>query len=200
MKKQIIIGLLTAVISSSAIAAESGFYVGAGLGQSAYDTGITNVVGASLDEKDTTHGAFIGYDINKFFGVEVAYNDLGKSELKFNAGDSYSIGVLNATATNTGNMSLKAKSIGISAIAKYPVHQYFQPFIKGGFHRYTYEASITSGITSESIKESGTDTTYGFGIESKISANFIARISYDNYSFEEENDVKSTTFSIIYKF
>lgn len=29
MKKQIIIGLLTAVIGSSAIAAESGFYVGA---------------------------------------------------------------------------------------------------------------------------------------------------------------------------
>src|SRR5450432_254221 len=80
------IGLLA---SSAAIAAESNyFYVGGNLGQArtTYDSNPAIVGGASAtyDSSVSVWGAFGGYQINKYVGVEARYITFGDTNLVVN--------------------------------------------------------------------------------------------------------------------
>lgn len=83
-----ILAALALISSSAAMAADSGWYVGASLGQSNADyssgdlksaleaQGATGVV-ASVDNTDTGWKLFGGYQLNKNIGFEAAYVNLG---------------------------------------------------------------------------------------------------------------------------
>src|SRR5207342_2946038 len=78
-----------AVSGQAAVAAESGWYLGGGIGQSqaniADDRISTQLSGYGLtmtsiddDDKDTGYKLFGGYKFNKYFAVEGGYFNLGK--------------------------------------------------------------------------------------------------------------------------
>src|SRR5262245_20589943 len=76
-KKQLgIRSALLIAITSASVAAnaadESGFYLGAGVGQA---TNKADEIG--FDESDTAFKIFAGYSFNKYFATELAYVDAG---------------------------------------------------------------------------------------------------------------------------
>ena len=65
------------------------FYIGITSGQTDVDTGITEIVGSTLDEDGTGNSFFIGKKINGNISIEGFYTDLGKVSLSGNSGDTF---------------------------------------------------------------------------------------------------------------
>lgn len=199
MKKILLTGIALVALSATALAS-SNIYFGAGIGYSDNNTGITNLRGGDLDEKDISYQFLVGVDINKYIGFETAYNDFGEATFDFSNGDSFQLDNQKYTALSDGKITTEAKTLGISIVMKYPFNRYIIPFVKGGYHGYEYRASTVTQLGSSTSKSTGSDYHYGTGIESQISKNITTRLAYDNYAFDKENDLSNISCSIIFKF
>lgn len=198
--KKILLSLTATSLLATGLFASSGPYVGVNLGMSDTDTSTTVQSGASLDESATSYGVFAGFSFNDYLAAEVNYNDFGKAKLGFSAGDRFTIDGYSFAPTVDGDMSVDAKSLGISGIVKYPLHKYITPYAKFGIQRYeiTSVAETTVGYAKTNINDY--DIYYGVGFQSDITSNFAARISYDMYNMDDEVDISNYSMSLIYKF
>jgi len=184
------------------------FYLGVGYGFSDVDTGISNLTGtASLDEEDSGFKVFGGYQINSFFGIEVAYVDFGQAELKGNSGDSFVFGGITFTSTVTGSITAEAKTFAIGTVLSLPLEEmsgndalkYITPFIKLGVHFWDIEYTASaSGIGSISGDDDGTDVVFGTGLNINLMENLSLRCEWERFNCEEDIDYFSG--SIIVKF
>ena len=75
MKKIILAIFLNCLLAQSAIS-ENKFYLDLNIGESEIDTGVTNLVGSKLDEKDDSWSANVGYEVNENLSIEFGYIDL----------------------------------------------------------------------------------------------------------------------------
>lgn len=198
MKKILLSGMTVLALNSLAFGAN--IYVGGGIGYSDYNMGISNIRGGDLDEKDKSYQILVGVELNKYFAIETEYNNFGQSKYSFSSGDSFNIGNTHYNALQDGEMSSEAKTLGLSALLKLPMHKYFVPYIKGGYHEYEYRSKTSTSLGSLSSKSTGGDTHYGAGFESQLSKNIITRVSYDNYSFDREDDLSNIGCALIFKF
>ncbi|AXH16389.1 hypothetical protein CP985_03325 [Malaciobacter mytili LMG 24559] len=197
--KKLVGSIATATILTSGAFA-SDFYMGLNLGQSKVDTQIENVQNASLDEKDTSYGVTLGYNINKYFAVQTTYTKFGDATLDFKPGSTFKLKNEPLTSFVDGDIKVETKSISLELIGKAPIHNYFTPFIKLGMHRYSKELKLNTTLGSVYSKATGTDKLVGLGIESKFTENIYTRVGYDKYYLDDEGDVKNLSFSFIYKF
>lgn len=199
--KRIILSLALAGLSASALSASTnGFYAGASLGKSETNLYTTVQSGASLDEKGTSYGAFIGYNINKYFATELNYNKFATADLDFRAGGQFTMDGYTFNPAVDGSVDVDVQSLGLSLIAKYPIHNYVVPYAKIGLQRYEHESVTKTQIATVKTNVKDTDTYHGFGVESNISKNFATRVSYEEFSMNDETDIKNYAFSLIYKF
>ncbi len=211
MKKlSLIIGIL--LFASTAFAYESwdpSFYAGLGYGWSKLDTGITNLTGtASLDEDDSGFKIFGGFKINKFLGLELAYNKIGKAELKGNSGDQFSLdGVTYSFLINGVTIEAEAKTIELAAIYFIPLDyftqndsmKYFEPFIKIGANFWEIEYSLSvANVGKVKGDDDGTDIVFGAGINFKVHENFTIRTEWER--FKMEDNVDFFTLNLIFDF
>ena len=96
MKKIALVALLSAVVATPVMAAETGFYAGANLGMASTSY-------ANLSSNTGTAVSFLGgYQINKNFAVEAAYHDFGSIK-------------------PTANSSFKITGYGVSAVGILPM-------------------------------------------------------------------------------
>jgi hypothetical protein len=94
--------LLAAVSASSALAADGGFYVGAGVGQATLKDDPSGI--GDVDESDAAWKAFVGYRVGGFIPLldiagELTYRDFGKpggSNFEYEASgfDASALGIL----------------------------------------------------------------------------------------------------------
>ena len=85
---KLLITTLTMIVISFSSMAEN-FYIGITAGQTDVDTGITEIVGSTLDEDGTGNSFFIGKKIIGDISLEGFYTDLGKVSLSGNSGDTF---------------------------------------------------------------------------------------------------------------
>ena len=199
MKKILLIsGLMLAGLNASAD--EIKWYGGVSYGNSKVDTGITNLTGtASLDEKDNGYKIFAGANVTQYISAELHYLDFGEATLKGNNGDTFDLGGTTYSFTSTETVTGEGDSYGISAIASYPMHEHFEPFVKVGLHRWELDYQIKTNNSTVSVD--GTDIFYGIGANIPLTSNFSARIEYE--LFECDNEVEDITFlsaGLLYKF
>ncbi len=112
--------LLAAAISTPALAADEGLYVGVNVGSAK-----KAVPGTS--ETNTAFGVFGGYSFNQYIAAEVGYTDLGKA----------------------ANDQIKFNAIHVTAVGSYPISQQFSLFGKLGMASTKEEASGLSETRSE---------------------------------------------------
>lgn len=199
--KKIIISMALAGLTASLLSANtSGFYGGISVGNSKTDLYASIQSGGSLDEKGTSYGAFFGYNINKYFATELNYNKFATADLNFRAGGQFTVDGYTFNPGVDGKTEVDVQSLGLSIIAKYPLHNYVVPYAKIGLQRYEHESVTSTSITTVKTNTKDTDKYHGFGIESNISKNFATRVSYENFSMDDETDVENYAFSLIYKF
>jgi OOP family OmpA-OmpF porin len=156
--------LLAATLGAAAFGAqaqdaEKGFYAGAGVGQSFVDEG-------NYDDEDTAFSAFGGYQFNKYFALEAGYADFGEIE-----------------SSRPGQPSLEGDTAYFTAVGIVPITEKFSAYGKAGLHRWNLDQAIPS-LTS-STDDSGSDPTYGLGVQYRFTDRVALRGEYSRFEIED---------------
>jgi len=191
--------LLTSLLIGSGLAplaasAQSSWYVGASVGQSAIkaspgevengfllDDGFT-ASGTTLDKKDTGWKGYAGYRFNRFFAAEAGYADLGRA--------SFNTTIVAAPAGTAPappfpiHATAKARGVFLSALARWPVTQDFSLFAKAGVFRsdakFT-EVITDTGATRVSRTDRRSDANYGVGLQWQFTGTVGARLEWERF-------------------
>ena len=188
---------LSACLSVPAFA-ESGFYIGAQVGQSRFrentgdfndvviqafaDNGLVVVDGdSSLDKTDTAFGGLIGYKFLPAFAVEAGYVDLG--QLSYTSSGTVSDGFFLYPAT--ADFSADAKGPTLSALGILPLSPTWDIYLRGGafFAKTTLQADISVGGFGgdDEMSSDSVDALAGGGIAVHLGERFGLRAEYTRY-------------------
>ncbi|WP_342316842.1 outer membrane beta-barrel protein [Lysobacter sp. FW306-1B-D06B] len=175
-KNKLLSTALVAVIASAAAfgaqAADKGFYAGAGVGQSFVDEG-------AYDDEDTAFSVFGGYQFNRYFGLEGGYADFGKLEPR-GAGPE-----------------LEASSVYLTAVGTLPITDKFSAYAKAGIQRWDLDTAIPSVVGNSD--DSGTDPTYGLGVQYRFTDHVALRGEYSRFQIED-TDLDLAQLQVRYDF
>lgn len=167
--KWVVGGLLASLCAvATARADDSGFYVGASIGEASQHA-------EGFDGSDTSFKLFGGYEFNPYLALEGGYVDGGEQ------------------SDSDGSLKFSVKSDGffVAGLAKLPLGKYFTPYLKVGYVIYDSTTTISSGTASISDSESDEDLLYGVGLEFKLGEHFRLRTEY------EQVDVSDADFDIV---
>ena len=181
--------VMSGLVAASQASAQ-GFYIGGSVGQSDMDEGNAVpdlITSGTVDGKDTGFKIFGGYQFNQYFGLELAYVDLGKA--------SYSGTFLGAPVTGG---AVETWGVNFSAVGTLPLGSNFALFGKVGFFTWESEASDTTGGVPFSGTEDGTDVSYGLGVSYNFTKNFGVRAEWE--SFKAVGDIDLLSIGVVYKF
>lgn len=201
MKRIILSSAVCLLLSTSIMADENKWYMGANIGQNKADSGI-DAGTASLDEKDTAWKVYGGYNFSQYFALEMFYADLGEMSLKGNNGDTFSLGGTSYSfIANNASVVTDAQSFGLNVVGSYPLHKYFEPFAKIGLHRYDIESTVSgSNLSTTSVSDDGTDIIYGLGFKIPVGKKVSFVAEWERFEFNEDRESDFLSMGLIYKF
>ncbi len=178
--------------SAPAFAADSGAFMGVGVGQ--MNTEVDDLFGSGyqFDESDTAFKLFAGYKFFPWLSVEGAYVDGGNPGIQENDG-----------AGTSAKLNIEVQSLVASVIFSLPVGNNFELFIKPGIAYW--DAKTTASFT-DPIMGSGTGSDsddgaaffLGGGAAFKFSENFGMRIEYEWFEVAPEYDDYTDEFVTTY--
>lgn len=174
-KTALIVGCLLSLAAPAAYAQsdlklqlDPGFYVGLGVGRAEAKDFCTSFGGA-CDAKDVTWNIFAGYQINRYFAVELGYN---------NFGDATTSGFTGGGAPAT--LTAETTAIELVGVATVPLTDAFSLYAKAGVYRSDTDLNGTgAAVGAASDKETG--GTFGLGAQYNINRNFAARLEWQRY-------------------
>jgi OmpA-OmpF porin, OOP family len=183
-----------AVVSSTSFAqaknTETGFYIGASIGQSTTDCD-TSGTGLSCDDKDTAYKIFGGYKFNKNLAIEGGYTPLGE---------------VNASGGGV-NITAEATAWELVGVGMFPLGNNFSIYGKLGFYNGEIELSSNIGASG---KKTTTDLTYGLGVQFDLTRNLGIRGEWQRYAGfktpstavtdEDKSDVDVLSLGVLWKF
>jgi OOP family OmpA-OmpF porin len=178
-------GLLLAASPSGA--ADSGFFVGAGVGD--MNTNVDDVfdTGYEFDEGDLGFKVFGGYRFFPWLAVEGAYIDGGSPEVKESDGFG-----------TTAKLAIELKSIMAAAVFTLPLGERFEVFIKPGiaFWDANTRLSITTPDFSDSIDadDNGSAFFLGGGAGFNFTDNLGIRLEYEWFEAAPKYDSDTEEF------
>ncbi|WP_111265453.1 outer membrane beta-barrel protein [Marilutibacter maris] len=152
------LGLALAAPAAQAADNQRGFYAGAGVGQSLVDEG-------RYDDEDTAFSAFGGYQFNRYFALEAGYADFGELESRDVGGD------------------LEASSGYLVAVGSVPFGANLSGYAKAGLHRWDLDSALPAVIGGRD--DSGTDPTYGIGLQYRFNDSLALRGEYSRFEIED---------------
>lgn len=163
MFKKIAIAATLAILSSAAMAADQPYFYAGG------DIGSTKIDGA---DRETSYGAFGGYQINQNFGVEAGYRRLADTEA-FGA-------------------DLKVDQIAVSAIGTIPLSNGFNVYGRLGYNRLTVKASANGNSATDHENKA----LYGIGLGYAFSPTIMGRLEVQ----KPESDVTNISAGVSFRF
>ena len=172
-----ILGIPTAAVAG----AESGFYLGLGLGDANVQASGTDASGSdyNFDESDSAYKVFGGYN----FGV-VPFIDLAAEASYVHFGNpSNSNLLIEVTGLN---------AFGLAGLSFGP----FGLFVKAGVIDWGVDVDSSGTYTNS---ESGTDPAYGVGARLAFGS-FSVRAEYEYYDLDSDVEVGMASISGIYTF
>jgi len=157
-----LVGPLLGMTNTAVAGADSGFYLGGGVGEA-------SVKDTNFNESDTGFKIFGGYNIGFIplvdFAVEASYVDFGNPR------------------TSVRDVEVRGvNAFGLAGLSFGP----FGVFAKAGAFRW----DMDSTFGSESYNDSGTDPAYGVGARFAIGS-FSVRAEYEMYDLDADLDMLS---------
>ena len=180
-------------MSSAAMAqgkGDKGWYLGATFGQSSMDLEDCGG-GVDCDDEDTAWRILGGYQVNRNFAIEVGYHELG-------------------TATQSipglATLDFKANAFELLAVGMLPINNQFSLYGKAGIYRGEVKATLNVLGSSDSLKETNTDLTFGFGAQFNVTRELGLRAEWQRYTSMGDNatigesDVDVMSLGLVYRF
>lgn len=172
---------------------ESGLYVGGGVGQ--FDIDINGIDGIDeaverLDDDDTAWQAFIGWRLNPFLALQVAYIDFGRPEDDF------------STAGSSGNYKADISGFAPTVIGTLPAGP-IELFAKIGY--YFYDLEITANLDDLGgdvfrSDDSGEDVMWGGGVGVTLFERLSAKLEYEWIDLENVDDANALWLTGAWRF
>lgn len=187
------VALIAAMEMTSANAADSGWYVGLGAGQSSVDVDGGEIDGllaadsitatTSVDDTDTAWKIFGGYRMNANFGLEAAYMDYGTI-----SADS----TVTALSAGVVNVDLDTTAWLLDAVGYLPLGNGFELFGKLGVALWDIEGNFSgsggeSGF-SGSADDDGSDFHFGVGAGYALTDNIGIRAEWERITGDADLD------------
>ncbi len=163
-------------------AADSGFYLGAGIGD--MTTKVDNIFGSryDFDEGDLGFKIFGGYKFFPWLSVEGAYIYPGSPEVKKS----------NSATAESLKIGIELNSLVGAALFTLPIGDKFELFIKPGFVYWDASTSVTYSDSVSSLKQTFDDNGGAFflggGAGYKINETFSLRLEYEWFEATPEYD------------
>ena len=195
MKKQIILASVLGALALPVMA--DNFYVFGDVGQ-----GKTEIDGSdnyTFSKTATTYSLGAGYNVNRFFAVELAYRDLGETKDRgdavddfgdsFNFVDKYDVTALQASVVGKLPISDEFNLYGRVGVAKLNVD-------------YKSAAYYSDGNNPAPSKDSYSKTKAlaGVGASYDITPQFAIRAEYNQYAKWDDTKLSSLTVGATYSF
>ena len=187
MKKTLTSIIAVAALAASAPSFAQSWYSSVGIGYgdanfSGNDLGLSN---GTVDNTDTTYSLRLGYEVNKYFAIEIGYADLGK----------YSFSGFAGTTQVTG--SAKANSFDVSLVGMYPFTPEFQGYARLGIARSERKANANTSLLTGDKDVDATEATYGVGARYWFSKTWGM---YGEWSKNDEIKVDNYSLGVTFKF
>jgi len=164
--------VLGALVAAPPAWAQPGFYIGASAGSSSFENDITTglITSGTVDTKSSGFKLFGGYQFNEYFGLELAYVDLGKA--------TYSGSFFGAPVTGG---KVEVWGLNLSAVGTLPLNPTFSLFGKVGLFAWEAKAKDTTGGVPFSDTVSGGDFSFGAGVSVRFTKNLSARVEWERF-------------------
>lgn len=170
--------ILAALIAAPAVQAtasvvhdytETGFYVGAAVGQSNLNVTSTAVEGSG--SKDETGFKFTGgYKLNPFLALEASY---------------YNPGTFSET-DGADRLRITADIFQLSAVGSYPLAGRLDVFGRIAAARWDSKLSATVSGQSGSLSGNGTDFNWGVGMQFHLNEHIRLRGEFEQMTFDQD--------------
>jgi hypothetical protein len=223
VKKVLVAGSL-ALVSVNALADENeGFYLGAGFGQAQYDISQDELdlvaLGAfaangvfvldsnsSLDDTDSAWSVSAGYQISRYFAVEVGYLDLGSAQYRATSPAFVpGIGRVNAAV----GLDFSSKGPTVTGIAALPLGDKFD--LHGHLGTFFSDTTIDIRVELDDVGESNPlsghsqDLFAGVGAGLHLTKNFSLSLDYSLFKDvggddTGEGDISSLRLGMQYRY
>lgn len=179
-------GLAILAAAAPAMAADTGFYGGVGLGDFRTEVELSDYAYFvdDFDESDVGFKVFGGYRFFRWLAVEASYTDGGSPKARIFQDAELRLDAAFAVSALTG-----------AAVFTLPVGERFELFLKPGFAYWQVDAKLVATDAFGRVTERGDDTDYAFflggGVGFNLSEQFGLRLEYEafepgeNFDFEE---------------
>jgi OOP family OmpA-OmpF porin len=192
------------LVAAPTFAADTGPYVGAGVGQ--FSTQIDDTgLGVDFDDGDVGFKVFGGYNFLEWLGAEVAYIDGGTAEEKYSDADV------------AGSLTVEAdvSAFTVAAVGTLPIGEMFELYGKLGMAFWDGELSYSASgevcdflgsedfPCSASADESGEDFYWGIGAGVNFGEHFNVRLEYEAFEIGADDldaDADFISGSVVYRF
>ncbi len=201
-------GLSCTLMSSNAMADDTGWYVGGNVGQSRAKIDDERITSSLLSggltttnitdrKRDTGYKLFGGYQLNKNFALEGGYFDLGKF--------GYTAYTL-PTGTLDGN--IKVRGANLDLIGSLPVTEKFSVFGRGGVTyaqaRDTFAGTGAVGVTNPHPSKSAAGYSFGAGLQYAMTPALALRTEVARYRINDavgnKGDIDLVSVGLVYRF
>jgi Outer membrane protein beta-barrel domain len=172
---------------------DEGLYVGGGIGQfnvKVDRVGDTDEAIETLDDDDNAWKAFVGWRMNPYFALELAYIDFGRPSDRFEAGGT------------SGDFTVDLSGFAPYIIGTIPVGP-VELFGKVGY--YFYDIDLEVDIDDPTFPDvdggaSDEDLLYGFGVGMTFFERLNARLEYEKIDSDFVDDADALWVSGQWRF
>lgn len=191
----------TLLAASPAMAADdTGFYIGAGFGETSVEVNDIEDFGLKFDDSGTTWKILGGYQFMKYFGAELEYIDVGDAEDSFREEEGpYFV---------EADVTIGVSGFNASAVGILPLGEKFNVFAKLGFFMWDadYELDFDSNVPdfdedlfNDKGTDDGTDFSWGIGAGYNFTENFGVRLEYQSFEITD-TDLGLLSGSVLWMF
>lgn len=172
---------------------DEGFYIGGGIGQfnvQIDDLDESDEAIETLDDDDNAWKAFVGWRMNPFFALELAYIDFGRPSDRFETGGT------------SGDFTVDLSGFAPYLIGTIPVGP-VELFGKVGY--YFYDIDLEVDIDDPTFPDvdggaSDEDLLYGFGVGMTFFERLNARLEYEKIDSDFVDDADALWLSGQWRF
>jgi opacity protein-like surface antigen len=211
-KYYIVAGTLLALLTGTALANDTGPYLGIGFGTAKgsadttvpiaiSETFLSTVTSVTTDDSDSTLRLLAGINLNKLVGVEFNYADLGTSTVTVTD---------NVSTFTTDRYKTSLDGFGLALVINAPITNKLSGLIKFGLFAWNsdFTANVdfggSTGIVSAKTSQSGTAPMFGLGLSYRFSPNFGIRGEFERFAIDKEDallgDINTITANAIVYF